>query len=130
MINSTKYKYAKTFLLYLPHNYNNICVRGRLLNEIILNIMSLTGLIGRETQVCDVIKVINRDKICRYIYNNLYKYNVTLINFSRISHENIPGFCLLSSSILASTSGVATLGFDPPITPGLIDPVSWAKHDV
>lgn len=49
------------------------------------------------------------------------------MSFSRISHENIPGFCRLSSSILASTSGVATLGFDPPITPGLMDPVSCVK---
>lgn len=48
----------------------------------------------------------------------------SLINLSLISQENIPGFCLLSSSILFSTSGVATLGFDPPITPGRIDPVS------
>lgn len=48
----------------------------------------------------------------------------TFMSFSLISHEKMPGFCLFSSSILASTSGVATLGFEPPITPGRIDPVS------
>lgn len=49
------------------------------------------------------------------------------MSFSLISQEKIPGFCLLSSSIRASTSGVATLGLDPPITPGLMEPVSQAK---
>lgn len=48
----------------------------------------------------------------------------SFISLSLISQENIPGFCLFSSSILFSTSGVATLGFDPPITPGRIEPVS------
>jgi len=42
----------------------------------------------------------------------------TLINFSRISQENIPGFSFLYSSI------VATLGFEPPIAFGRMDPVS------
>lgn len=62
-----------------------------------------------------------------HIVINYSTVGVTFMSFSRISHENIPGFCLLSSSILASTSGVATLGFDPPITPGLMDPVSCVK---
>jgi len=49
----------------------------------------------------------------------------TLISFSLISQEKMPGFSFLYSSILASTSGVATRGFEPPITPGRIDPVSY-----
>lgn len=48
----------------------------------------------------------------------------TLISLSRISQLKIPGFCRFRSSILASTSGVATRGLLPPITPGLIEPVS------
>lgn len=51
----------------------------------------------------------------------------SFINLSLISQENIPGFCLFSSSILFSTSGVATLGFEPPITPGRIEPVSYEE---
>ena len=47
------------------------------------------------------------------------------MSFSLISQEKIPGFSFLYSSILASTSGVATLGFEPPITPGRMEPVSW-----
>ena len=49
----------------------------------------------------------------------------SLISRSRISQLKMPGFSRLYSSILFSTSGVATLGFDPPMTPGLIEPVSW-----
>lgn len=48
----------------------------------------------------------------------------SLTRRSRISHENIPGFSRLYSSIRDSTSGVATRGLEPPITPGRIDPVS------
>lgn len=51
----------------------------------------------------------------------------SLISLSLISQENIPGLILLSSSMRFSTSGVATLGFDPPITPGRMEPVS-CKH--
>lgn len=43
---------------------------------------------------------------------------------SRISQANIVGFCRLYSAILSTTLGVATFGLDPPITPGLILPVS------
>ena len=46
------------------------------------------------------------------------------INFSRISQANIVGFACLYSVIFETTSGVATFGFDPPMTPGLTDPVS------
>lgn len=49
----------------------------------------------------------------------------SLISRSLISHENIPGLSRLYSSILASTSGVATRGLLPPMTPGLMLPVSW-----
>lgn len=49
----------------------------------------------------------------------------TFIKWSRISQVKIPGFSRLRFSILASTSGVATRGLLPPITPGLMDPVSW-----
>ena len=44
---------------------------------------------------------------------------------SRISQLNIPGLSFLYCSILRSTSGVATRGLEPPMTPGLILPVSW-----
>lgn len=54
----------------------------------------------------------------------------SLINLSRISHENIPGLSRLYSSIRASTSGVATLGLLPPITPGLMLPVSWYRFKI
>jgi hypothetical protein len=40
------------------------------------------------------------------------------INRSRISHAKIVGFSLLYCSILDTTAGVATFGFDPPISPG------------
>lgn len=43
---------------------------------------------------------------------------------SRISHANIVGFCRLYSAILSTTFGVATFGLEPPMTPGLILPVS------
>lgn len=49
----------------------------------------------------------------------------SLTKRSLISHEKIPGFSFLYSSIRVSTSGVAIFGFDPPITPGRIDPVSY-----
>lgn len=45
-------------------------------------------------------------------------------SLSRISQANIVGFCLLYSAILSTTLGVATLGLEPPITPGLMLPVS------
>ncbi len=45
-------------------------------------------------------------------------------NLSRISHANIVGFSCLYLVIASTTIGVATLGFEPPITPGLIEPVS------
>ncbi len=48
-----------------------------------------------------------------------------MISLSRISQEKMPGLSFLYSSIFASTSGVATLGFEPPMTPGLMEPVSW-----
>lgn len=67
----------------------------------------------------------------------------TFISLSRISHEKMPGFSFFISSILFSISGVAvedegreflavvsifsnspTRGLLPPITPGLIEPVS------
>jgi hypothetical protein len=48
----------------------------------------------------------------------------SFIKRSLISHENMPGFSRLYSSILASTSGVATRGLLPPMTPGLMLPVS------
>ena len=59
------------------------------------------------------------DKECQW------QNRLTFINCSRISQLNIPGLSFLYSSILFSTSGVATRGFEPPMTPGLMDPVSW-----
>lgn len=55
---------------------------------------------------------------------------ITFINFSLISQENIPGCSFFNCSIRASTSGVATLGFEPPITPGLMLPVSWQRFSI
>lgn len=40
------------------------------------------------------------------------------MSLSRISHANIVGFSRLYCSILDTTAGVATFGFDPPINPG------------
>lgn len=37
---------------------------------------------------------------------------------SLISHANIVGFSRLYCSILDTTAGVATFGFEPPIKPG------------
>ena len=48
----------------------------------------------------------------------------TFTSLSRISQLKMPGLSFLYSSILFSTSGVATLGLLPPITPGLMLPVS------
>lgn len=45
-------------------------------------------------------------------------------SLSRISHAKILGFSCLYSSIFVTTFGVATLGLLPPITPGLMEPVS------
>ena len=42
----------------------------------------------------------------------------------RISQAKIDGLSRLSCKILFTTFGVATFGFDPPITPGIIDPVA------
>lgn len=40
------------------------------------------------------------------------------ISRSRISHAKMVGFSRLYCSILETTAGVATFGFDPPISPG------------
>lgn len=45
-------------------------------------------------------------------------------SLSLISQANMVGFWRLYSAIFSTTLGVATFGFDPPITPGLILPVS------
>lgn len=45
-------------------------------------------------------------------------------NRSRISHANIVGFSSLYLMIASTTEGVATLGLEPPITPGRVEPVS------
>lgn len=42
----------------------------------------------------------------------------------------MPGFCFFKSSILFSTSGVATRGLEPPITPGRMEPVSWYRFRI
>jgi len=42
---------------------------------------------------------------------------------SRISHANTVGFSCLYCVIASTTGDVATFGFDPPMTPGLTDPV-------
>lgn len=45
-------------------------------------------------------------------------------NRSRISHAKIEGHSRLYEDIFETTSAVATLGLDPPIARGRIDPVS------
>lgn len=40
------------------------------------------------------------------------------MSLSLISHANIVGFSRLYCSILETTAGVATFGFEPPINPG------------
>lgn len=55
---------------------------------------------------------------------------LTLISLSLISQEKIPGCCFFNCSILDSTSTVATLGFEPPMTPGLMLPVSWYLFNI
>ena len=65
--------------------------------------------------------------VFKRIYKKITKH--TCINFSLISQLKIPGLSFLYSSIFFSTSGVATRGFDPPITPGRIEPVSYFKNE-
>ena len=55
---------------------------------------------------------------------------ITLMSCSRISQLKIPGLSFLYSSIFFSTSGVATRGLEPPITPGRMDPVSWYRFSI
>lgn len=43
---------------------------------------------------------------------------------SRISHANIVGLSFLYFEIASTTTGVATLGLEPPMTPALKLPVS------
>lgn len=54
----------------------------------------------------------------------------TLINLSRISLLKIPGLAFFKSSMRVSISGVATLGLEPPITPGRMEPVSWYRFNI
>jgi hypothetical protein len=46
------------------------------------------------------------------------------INRSRISHANIVGLFSLSRNTDSTTDCVTTFGFEPPIKPGFMDPVS------
>lgn len=48
---------------------------------------------------------------------------LSLISLSLISHANIVGFSSLYFMIISTTSGIATLGLDPPVDPALKDPV-------
>lgn len=68
--------------------------------------------------------------ICTRPTENVYKFQRTFTNLSRISQLNMDGLAFLYSSIRLSTSGVATLGLLPPITPGLILPVSWYRFRI
>lgn len=75
--------------------------------------------LGREHSV-------DRETNIHYDYNaNTFKRTFT--SLSRISQLNIAGLAFLYSSMRRSTSGVATLGLLPPITPGLMLPVSWYR---
>lgn len=55
------------------------------------------------------------------------KFKRTFTSLSRISQLNMAGLAFLYSSMRLSTSGVATLGLLPPITPGRMLPVSWYR---
>uniref|UniRef100_A0A182QV70 Uncharacterized protein n=1 Tax=Anopheles farauti TaxID=69004 RepID=A0A182QV70_9DIPT len=46
---------------------------------------------------------------------------------SRISHAKMPGSFCFSSRMYVTTFGVVTRGFEPPIAPGRIEPVSWYR---
>lgn len=56
----------------------------------------------------------------KYIYTIIIKIVIlpSDISLSRISHAKIVGFSRLYCSILATTTGVATLGLLPPMIPG------------
>jgi hypothetical protein len=45
------------------------------------------------------------------------------MSFSRISHANMFGLRILYEAIDSITDMVATLGLEPPIKPGFIEPV-------
>lgn len=62
-----------------------------------------------------------------FISINKRKCKRTFTSLSRISQLNMAGLAFLYSSIRLSTSGVATLGLLPPITPGRMLPVSWYR---
>ena len=47
----------------------------------------------------------------------------SFMSFSRISHANMLGFLILYELIDSMTDMVATLGFEPPMSPGFIEPV-------
>lgn len=49
-------------------------------------------------------------------------------SLSRISQANMLGFVCFRWRIVCTTLGVATLGLEPPITPGLMLPVSLYLH--
>lgn len=55
---------------------------------------------------------------------------ITFKSISLICQEKMSGCALTISSMRSSTSLLATLGFEPPITPGLILPVSWYLFNI
>jgi len=67
---------------------------------------------------------INRRSIWFWVHNphriscNYLAHSPSEIRRSRISQAKIVGFSRLYCSILETTVGVATLGFEPPIKPG------------
>lgn len=63
----------------------------------------------------------------QHFYVKIYH---TLSSLSRISLLNMFGLVFFKSSMRASISGVATFGFEPPIMPGRIDPVSWYRFKI
>ena len=52
-----------------------------------------------------------------------WEHTPSLISISRISQANMFGLRILYKVIDSITSEVATLGLEPPIRPGLIEPV-------
>ena len=99
------------------------------LGALFLSQMESSNKVLKENRNYDLIVRFNQVHYIAVKISQVHKNTKhTCISFSRISQLNIPGLSFLYSSIFFSTSGVATRGLDPPITPGLIDPVSQIQH--
>ena len=85
--------------------------------------------VGKYVDICQKL-LIDHPHVILEVWRVNSNKNLTFTNLSRISQLKIPGQLFLYSSILRSTSGVATRGLLPPITPGLMLPVSWYRFKI